>query len=80
MAQPVGDISAVALRIPPFYVNNPNMWFRQVEAQFAARSTPITADETKFLYVLAALDEQTACLMEYEINRLQVGLKYLKLP
>ena len=36
------------------------MWFHQVEAQFATRNPPITADLTKFNHVVAALDNVTA--------------------
>jgi len=53
-------VSAVAIKLPAFWNTRPEVWFRQVEAQFDTRSPPITTDLTKFNYVVAALDSATA--------------------
>ena len=53
-------VSAVAIKLPSFWNTRPEVWFRQVEAQFATRNPPITSDETRFNYVVAALDSATA--------------------
>ncbi len=58
--QPKPDVNAVALKLPPFWMARPAVWFSQVEAQFATRQPPIVADLTKFNYVVAALDNVTA--------------------
>ena len=50
--------NAVALKLPTFWTSQPRVWFLQAEAQFAIRK--ITADETKYYHVLAALDQDTA--------------------
>ena len=50
--------NAVALKLPPFWISQPRVWFQQAEAQFALRN--ITADDTKYFYVVAALDQETA--------------------
>lgn len=50
--------NAVSLKLPPFWSAEPKIWFAQAEAQFALRK--IVADDTKFYYVLSALDQATA--------------------
>ena len=49
---------AVSLKLPTFWTSQPEVWFVQAEAQFNLRG--ITADDTRYFYVLAALDQQTA--------------------
>lgn len=52
------NISAVALKLPTFWAERSAVWFLQAEAQFATRN--ITADDTKYYYVVAALDQDIA--------------------
>lgn len=59
-AAPPAAVSSVSIKLPPFWTTRPEVWFRQVEAQFATRSPPITTDLTKFNHVVAALDNVTA--------------------
>jgi hypothetical protein len=49
---------AVSLKLSTFWMAQPDVWFAQAEAQFNLRG--ITADDTKYYYVLAALDQDTA--------------------
>jgi len=58
-ASPAG-IGAVAIKLPPFWTVDPAVWFAQVESQFQVRQPPITADDRKYNYVVAALDNSTA--------------------
>ncbi|XP_063224699.1 uncharacterized protein LOC134532209 [Bacillus rossius redtenbacheri] len=46
--------TVAVVRIPPFWPADPEMWFAQVENQFAIAG--ITADSTKFHYVAGNLD------------------------
>lgn len=47
-------INKVAVKVPPFWTENPNIWFTQVEAQFSLSG--ITVDQTKFDTVVAAME------------------------
>jgi hypothetical protein len=62
LAEAIKDLSpaanAVAIKLPTFWTEDPDVWFTQVESQFAIRS--ITTDQTKYHYVVAALNTTTA--------------------
>ena len=45
--------NGVTLKLPFYWTSKPRVWFRQTETQFALRQ--ITADETKYYYVVAAI-------------------------
>ncbi|CAH2099424.1 unnamed protein product [Euphydryas editha] len=53
---PPHDICRVGVRIPPFWPEEPEIWFAQVEGQFAISG--ITSDTTRFNYVIRHLDPQ----------------------
>lgn len=46
--------AANAVRLPPFWKENPHLWFAQVEAAFVINK--VSSDETKFRYVVLHLD------------------------
>uniref|UniRef100_A0A5S6Q4E0 RNA-directed DNA polymerase n=2 Tax=Trichuris muris TaxID=70415 RepID=A0A5S6Q4E0_TRIMR len=52
------SMSAVALKLPPFWTDDPSLWFCQVDAQFGARR--ISAQRTRFDYVVASLPFEIA--------------------
>lgn len=51
-------VAAVAVKLPEFWKGTPTAWFHTVEAQFAVRN--ITADDTKYHYVVASLGSEPA--------------------
>ena len=51
-------VDAVSLKLPTFWASQSEVWFAQAEAQFRLRK--IEADETKYYYVIAAFDQETA--------------------
>jgi hypothetical protein len=55
---PPPAVNAASIKLPEFWTEDPELWFARVEAQFATRD--IRSDDTKFHYVVAALDNTTA--------------------
>lgn len=51
---PQGNICKVSVKVPPFWYQKPAMWFAHIETQF--RVVGITADQTKYDYVVSNLD------------------------
>ena len=58
-AQPA-SVNATSVKLPSFWQGNPEVWFRQVESVFSTRNPAITTQQTKFEYVIQALDNSTA--------------------
>lgn len=51
-------IAAVALRLPPFWTADPQLWFLQVEAQFATQR--VTADRLRYYHIISSLPPDVA--------------------
>ena len=52
------ETNAVAIKLPTFWAQQPEVWSLQAEAQFHIRK--ITDDTTKYYHVLAALNQETS--------------------
>ena len=70
----MSEENAVSLKLPTFWTSQPEVWFAQAEAQFSLRH--ITADDTKYYYVLAALDQTTATRLLDLISQPPTDNKY----
>ena len=58
-ADPVQAVNAVSIKLARFNPARCEYWFATAEAEFNLRQPPITADRTKFSYVLASLEGDT---------------------
>lgn len=54
----MANVAAVAIKLAPFWVHDPVLWFAQAEAQFHARN--ITVEATRYYHVVAALAPEVA--------------------
>lgn len=50
------NVFKVGVRVPPFWAEEPEIWFAQIEGQFSIAG--ITSDVTKFNYVIGHLENQ----------------------
>lgn len=71
------NINRISVKIPPFWPIDPELWFSQIENQFALAG--ISADETKFNYVAGHLDAKYAAEVRDILTNPPVTEKYLKL-
>ena len=55
-AAPAALVSSKTLKLPPFWPNDPILWFAQVEAQFTTRN--ITSQARKFAYIISTLQPE----------------------
>ena len=52
------QVNAASVKLPEFWMKSPAVWFARIEAQFSTKG--ITGDQTKYDYVVSALDSNTA--------------------
>ena len=51
-------VNAVVVKLPNFWMSDPELWFMQVEAVFNTRTPKVTVDGTKFDHTLTALPQE----------------------
>lgn len=74
---PSSEIFKVGIRVPPFYPDEPEIWFAQLEGQFALAN--ISNDVTKFYYVIGHIEHQFAKEVKDIIVNPPATQKYEKL-
>ncbi|XP_017795936.1 PREDICTED: uncharacterized protein LOC108577308 [Habropoda laboriosa] len=52
------QVNKISIRVPPFWPEQPAVWFKQLEAQFQLNG--ITADSTKFYHTISQLENKYA--------------------
>ena len=60
---PNAQSGRVTIKPTTFYRNNPQVWFRQLESQFALA----TSSQTRFHYVMGALPEDVAVNLPMDV-------------
>lgn len=50
------EVARVSVRVPPFWADSPEIWFAQIEAQFAASN--ITTDNSKFTTIIGNIESK----------------------
>jgi hypothetical protein len=64
---PAAAVSAVSVKLPPFWVDNAEVWFLQAEAQFAIAG--ISSERTAFYHVLTALPHHVGVTTVAMLNK-----------
>jgi hypothetical protein len=68
------EVDRVTVRVPPFWSNEPALWFSQLESQLALAN--VTADTTKFHYVVSNLDFRNTQVVRDNLQTLPRTDKY----
>lgn len=71
------SINRVAVRLPPFWSDDPEMWFVQIEQQFLLAG--ITSEDTKFSYVAGHLEPKYAAEVRDILTNPPAQNKYVRL-
>lgn len=71
------EVSRVNTRPPPFWAEDPAVWFAQVEGQFILNQ--IRKDETKYYYIVSHLEQEYASVVKDIITKPPDTGKYEKL-
>jgi len=64
----------ISVRVPPFWPEEPELWFAQLEGQFAI--CKITDDEAKYAYVLSRVEPKQAREIKDVITHPPAQMKY----
>ncbi|CAH4000806.1 unnamed protein product [Pieris brassicae] len=70
-------INSVSVKVPPFWPDEPVLWFAQIESQFTLAN--ITADTTKYNYVVSNLDYKYVSEIKDIIKNPPTTDKYISL-
>lgn len=71
-----GSVDSVNVKVPPFWPDDPELWFAQLEGQFALAN--VTVDSTKYNYVIANLDCRYITEIKDIVKNPPAAGKYIK--
>ena len=60
------QVGRITIKPPTFYRSNPQVWFRQLESQFALAT--FTSSQTKFHHLMGALPEDVAINLPLDVT------------
>lgn len=72
-----GRVNTIQLKLPPFWKADPDLWFLQIEAQFATAG--VRADLSKYNHLVGQLDTNTLSKVKDIIKNPPAANKYLAL-
>ena len=75
--QPCSQLNAVSVKLPEFWSTAPEVWFARAEAQFSIKN--ITQDQTKYEFVISALDIKSVEEVQGFLINLPEAEKYTNL-
>ena len=61
------EANSVAIRLPNFWANKPELWFAQIVANFEARAPKITTESSRYAYALQALPQDVLTEVEHVV-------------
>ena len=73
------SVNSVAVKLPGFWKENPNGWFRQAESAFRLRSPQITSERTRYDHVVTSLDSKTSLELSAVMDDPPAGGEYTAL-
>lgn len=71
------QINRIAMRMPPFWPEEPELWFAQLESQF--QISGITQEPTKYAYALSQLDTKYALEIKDVITNPDIDNRYTEM-
>lgn len=68
------DIQKITIKVPPFWHDNPEIWFAQIESQFVVAKT--TSDNSRFNTVVASIESKVLCQVSEAVLNPPAARKY----
>lgn len=68
------NVSAMSVKLPDFYATDPASWCLSAKAQFGLRA--VFSDDTKYWYILSALDMETSACAVRAVSNIPPRKKY----
>ena len=61
-------VNAVSVKLPTFWLADPELWFHQVESVFRTRTPPVTRDGTMYDHVMSHLPSEVLTAVRHLIQ------------